>query len=584
MKRFIFITAVLFLGVSARAQTTNDPIVVLIPDSDFVNVMSLCDQPWVYYGSFTAFGNNGGTPVDSVQFTVDWGDGNQETGFSWAGNVSTQWSTWYNGIHTYTAQGIYTITVTGTSWSGGVPVDSDTAVKPGYIHIDTCSQVSGQVYLDVDNNCSFSTGDQVIPSWTIHFINTATGQTEGYAITDANGYYTKSLPTGGSYAASIYYYSSGLTYNCLSGPVHNFTLSGTHQHDFVLNHDGGFDLAVMYPQSAIALNATSHLYFNIAEFSSIANMPATVTVTLPAGITPSSCNYNYTLSGSTMTIGPVNTNITAMSFVYISLLVNPGVVQMGDQVCFDISVAPLTGDENAANNDTTICTTALNSYDPNDKHVSPQGFGPNGEIAAGQTLKYTVNFQNTGNSMAYDITVVDTIDSDFDMGSFRLDYTSHPCNVEIDGHVIAFHFDNIQLPDSNSNEPESHGFLKYSVDVPAGAAAGTEYTNTAYIFFDQNPAIVTNTTVNTIGHLSVDDETQYNVTLYPNPATDVVTIQSQQLINGVLTLTDMNGRRTLSQQMNGNMAQLNVSGMSKGMYLLEITTENFSRQYKLMVR
>ncbi|MBK9490010.1 MAG: hypothetical protein IPO07_15465 [Haliscomenobacter sp.] len=57
-------------------------------------------------------------------------------------------------------------------------------------------------------------------------------------------------------------------------------------------------------------------------------------------------------------------------------------------------------------------------------------------------------------------------------------------------------FKNINLPDSTNNEPESHGFVSFRIKDRSGLAEKTTIDNTAYIYFDQNPAIVTNTTQN----------------------------------------------------------------------------------------
>jgi PKD repeat protein len=64
--------------------------------------------------------------------------------------------------------------------------------------------------------------------------------------------------------------------------------------------------------------------------------------------------------------------------------------------------------------------------------------------------------------------------------------------------VVDFFFENIQLPDSVNNEPESHGLMSYAIAPYAGLDVGTELNNTAFIYFDNNDAIVTNTTWTTI--------------------------------------------------------------------------------------
>src|SRR5438093_2053651 len=45
-------------------------------------------------------------------------------------------------------------------------------------------------------------------------------------------------------------------------------------------------------------------------------------------------------------------------------------------------------------------------------------------------------------------------------------------------------FPNINLTDSGSNEPASHGFIQYKIKLQTGVPAGTQIQNTAYIYFE----------------------------------------------------------------------------------------------------
>ncbi|MEO0405496.1 MAG: hypothetical protein AAF193_11550, partial [Bacteroidota bacterium] len=56
----------------------------------------------------------------------------------------------------------------------------------------------------------------------------------------------------------------------------------------------------------------------------------------------------------------------------------------------------------------------------------------------------------------------------------------------------------IQLPDSTNNEPESHGLVSFKITPLPDLPVGTVLENTAYIYFDNNEPIITNTTWTTI--------------------------------------------------------------------------------------
>lgn len=141
------------------------------------------------------------------------------------------------------------------------------------------------------------------------------------------------------------------------------------------------------------------------------------------------------------------------------------------------------------------------AYDPNDKQVEPHGFGVHRAVPVDMDeLTYTIRFQNTGTAVAYNVMIVDQLDEDLDWSSLQVLGTSHALSgVQIDDHgEAAFRFDDIMLPDSNANEPESHGFIRYRISPADGAPDGTTITNCASIFFDLNEPVVTNTTLNTL--------------------------------------------------------------------------------------
>ncbi len=139
------------------------------------------------------------------------------------------------------------------------------------------------------------------------------------------------------------------------------------------------------------------------------------------------------------------------------------------------------------------------SYDPNEKHVSPEGVLAQNYTPTNSELTYLVNFQNTGNDTAYDVFIHDTLDSDLDLATFEVVASSHDVNTQMTpSGAVRFNFFNIMLPDSNVDEQGSHGWVLYRISPKTGLPDPTQITNTSHIVFDQNAPIVTNTTLNTL--------------------------------------------------------------------------------------
>lgn len=166
---------------------------------------------------------------------------------------------------------------------------------------------------------------------------------------------------------------------------------------------------------------------------------------------------------------------------------------------FTLSLVDENGDEFYTESWTTTPFVAC-AYDPNDLTATPEGYEAPHFILPGQRIQFRVRFQNTGNFPAEDVLIIDDLDPQvFDIQSFAPTYGSadYVACLHDDG-TIDFIFEDIYLPDAENNEEESHGFVVFEVDARQDIIPGTVLLNQAAIFFDSNPAIITNETFHTI--------------------------------------------------------------------------------------
>jgi uncharacterized repeat protein (TIGR01451 family) len=136
----------------------------------------------------------------------------------------------------------------------------------------------------------------------------------------------------------------------------------------------------------------------------------------------------------------------------------------------------------------------VGSYDPNIKVVDPESIQTPFVQQAGQ-LEYTVHFQNTGTAAATTVTIKDTLAAYLSPSTFEKVLSSHDCTWSISQSVLVVTFNNINLPDSTADEPNSHGFVSFLIRVDSTIAPGTTIHNTASIYFDFNAPVVTNDAV-----------------------------------------------------------------------------------------
>ncbi|MBI4647008.1 MAG: T9SS type A sorting domain-containing protein [Bacteroidia bacterium] len=189
------------------------------------------------------------------------------------------------------------------------------------------------------------------------------------------------------------------------------------------------------------------------------------------------------------------------------------------------------------------------SFDPNEKLVKPKGITDGRFIPNGTQLEYHVNFQNTGTDTAFSVVIRDTISQYLNVETIEFGVTSHPCTYRIFGTgILEWKFHNIILPDSNVNEPESHGFLKYKVRLKQDLANGTLIENRAGIIFDYNAPVITNTAWNTVYDTTLVMTVPVRIAerkdifaVFPNPARKELTIQIKTDYTGKIEIDLING-------------------------------------------
>ena len=143
---------------------------------------------------------------------------------------------------------------------------------------------------------------------------------------------------------------------------------------------------------------------------------------------------------------------------------------------------------------------------------------------------------------------------------------------------LKFNFNNINLADSFSNEPASHGFVTFKAKLTPNLNLGTVIENTAYIYFDFNAPIVTNTAMNTIDLITSSHFQTVNndISVFPNPAKDELFISINHFKSKALSyleLYNISGQKVLDQVILQNNSKVDLSALSKGLYLLKTNVD-----------
>ncbi|MFK7948604.1 MAG: FG-GAP-like repeat-containing protein [Saprospiraceae bacterium] len=230
-------------------------------------------------------------------------------------------------------------------------------------------------------------------------------------------------------------------------------------------------------------------------------------------------------------------------------------------------------DCDVTNNIETDINLAVGAIDPNDILVNPEGF-----IPVDQELTYRIRFQNVGNDLVNRVVLRDELPEGLDMSTLVRGVASHPYQFRIEGErTLVWEFNNINLLDSTTNEPESHGFVTFKITPQADLKDGTEIANKAAIFFDFADPIITNTVINTIGEPN-DDVKPGDLAIYPNPMTSFTTFRivprqlelNEEEIQSIEIYT-MLGRQVLSMNsLKGTRVMIEKGDLRQGYYVVKV--------------
>ena len=529
------------------------------------------------------------------------------------GGTSPYTYNWSNGQIGATASGL----IEGDYWVNVTDANGCTSnfSYSNYTHVsynatnNSCyCTITGKVYADANSNCAIDGGENGIHNIMIH----CTGV--GYTFTDANGNYSFQVPSGTytltesvntTYPLALCQSNSQVqTVTASSGcvstinfannvlPIHDLHIITTsnlppipgnpYNQRVIIENNGTLQ------ESGIQIG-----YVNDGQLGSFAQNPNIFTqvdaVNFP--------NHFGVQTGFT-SLAPGTDDEIYLNYN------TPTNIPLGTLVNFYDSTAhaaPITTtwltDYTPWNNVQNYQQTVVASYDPNVKEVSPQGVGTPGYIASKDSLfSYIIHFQNEGTYFAQNISVVDTLDADLDWTTLHPGYSDHSYTTTVsETGVITFKFANINLPwKSQYGDAMSSGLVTYTIKRKRNVAQGTQFKNTAAIYFDYNAPIITNTTINTLNDLlsSVEEKVALDnsdVVLYPNPTTDNlnIIINAKASNKGQVNVLDITGKVLSSQSIsleNGkNVINQNTNDLSSGIYFVQVKCNESFVTKKLVV-
>lgn len=458
--------------------------------------------------------------------------------------------------------------------------------------LDVCNQIHsvarGKAYVDVNCNGSYEITDIPINNFLIRYADHSP-----FAVTNESGTYHRLV-------------APQATTIITANPYAGYSLSPT-QHEIVTSSDimvyDGLDFALcaqtffnnlqveltpLTPPRPGFRNSYQICYQNIGSIPqdatisfSLNQLPNVGDVTIINADGGQVSGYEIEWFDNNL---PIFTTICRTVTVELSPTVPLGHVF---SLTATITATPSASDIDHLDNVSTFDQEVVGSYDPNDKTVFPAQI-PTNQLNDSFELEYLIRFQNTGTFPATFIEVIDTILPPLDISTIRVMAASHDYNLTFpEEGVVSWFFQNINLPDSTSNERESHGFIKFKIRVSGDLMLGDIVSNRAGIYFDYNEPVITNLSqAEVVLPTSVSEITNNKaLSVIPNPANGLtlIRLESNQDGNATARLFNEHGEILTEFELPKEGAYLSVSNYPPGVYFIKVKKENALIVAKLVI-
>ena len=430
-----------------------------------------------------------------------------------------------------------------------------------------CGNVNGTVYMDYNEDCIMGGGAETrVPGALLEF-----QPGPYYTTANASGAYGINLPSG---AYTVQQIATGIAQSCPPPPA-PVNVSG------IQTINVG-DTAIVPLDARIALSSGParpgfQLHYAIAQsnLSPASSGATSVVFTFDPALSFISADPSPTnLSGNVLTWNQGALGAFVQRSIQVRLQVPPNVGLIGTMLDAMVSLSCANTDADLANNSASASVTVTGSYDPNDKlaQTSSRSSQELYFIDQDEWIDYTIRFQNTGTDTAFTVIITDTLPPTLDPSSINWGAGSHAHTPSLFGQgVLKFIFPNILLPDSNVNEPASHGFISFRIKPHLPIAPGTVIENIANIYFDFNPPVITEPSVLvaefSTGVGEVPSDRVFIV--YPSPASSDLYVEVPW--RATVRLCDVSGRKVIGPLLVNGRERMELNGLARGSYLLHAT-------------
>jgi Leucine-rich repeat (LRR) protein len=256
---------------------------------------------------------------------------------------------------------------------------------------------------------------------------------------------------------------------------------------------------------------------------------------------------------------------------------------VGDEICIKTIIRSNEEDDLPIDDSLEFCGFVVKSLSTNRKSAYP-----NETVYPDSWLTFTIQYQNTHFDTVKNFYITDTLSKFLDESTFTYLSGSVRPTVYLKGKAVLLKYQKINLNDTLDTKIQSDGWVQYKVKTIKTIQPDDTIKNKAYIYFNSNNPITTNTTINVYSLPAASDlihSRKEIIKVYPNPTKGSLTLEFGKIQDFTqLRIFTYTGLEVLSRSFqNKSIIELDFDA-NPGVYFLEVkTSDNTLTTLKIMV-
>ncbi|MEP0114966.1 T9SS type A sorting domain-containing protein [Reichenbachiella sp.] len=225
--------------------------------------------------------------------------------------------------------------------------------------------------------------------------------------------------------------------------------------------------------------------------------------------------------------------------------------------------------------------TNVTSLEPTITLSAGAEFSPSGVQDFSVPVSYTITGEDGITTQDWIVTVTEAPSSETDILTFVLTEETEEAAINATNHTVVIEV-------ANSTDVTN---LTPTITLSSGATVSPEgaqdFTNPViYTVTAEDGSTTQDWTVTATvepGEVTAIDDSEYEVRVYPNPASDWLTVISPNTSTSNIQLFDLRGGLLMAQKLEGQ-TRISLQDLENGLYLLKLTNDEITTTTKILIR